>query len=181
MGFLDKIFSGGESKKDKLKTIALSHNASESERRDAIDKIADFDQDFLLEIVNNSDSGNIFIDSKLYAMSKIKDESILVDYALNPDLKWNLRSCALNHIEDEKALEKFALNTTNSTDGNTAVLKIQNEEIIKNIAQNAKYDEVRESAVRHKLSDKNILEDIKNNDSSEVVRESAAKKLDKLN
>ena len=63
----------------------------------------------------------------------------------------------------------------------SAVLKIQDENIIKNIAQNAKYDEVRESAVRHKLSDKCILENIKNNYSSDVVRESAAKKLDKLN
>lgn len=181
MGFLDKIFSAGKPNPDKLKAIIMDSNASYPDQRNAIDQIATIDQDFLLEFVNEQYPGNYMDDTKLYAISCIQDNSVLCDLALDADLETKYKRCAMNHITNESYLEKFALNTNNSADGNSAVLKIQNEDIIRNIAQNAKYDEVRESAVRHKLSDKHILEDIKNNDSSEVVRESAAKKLDKLN
>ena len=181
MGFLDKIFSSkgnSESKIRELRATAIN-DGNIKNRVDAIEKMADIDQKFLLEVISNRPNDQNRDYDKSVAISLIQDESILLDLALDKDLKWDLCFDALKCITTESYLEKYALNTENKSNGGYAVLRIKNEDIHKNIAKNAKEDYVRESAIK-KISDKSFLDDIKNNDSSESVSKAAAKRLEKI-
>lgn len=94
----------------------------------------------LIEILKNDESSSV----REVAVKKINNEEVLQDIAKNdPDAY--VRLLAAERVNDQETLEYLAVNGKNSTRG-LAIIKLRNEDLLEDIALNAKLHSDRQIA-----------------------------------
>lgn len=125
-------------------------------RKEAVQKLDN--ESKLIEILKNDESSSV----REVAVQKINDKKVLKDTAKN-DHDAYVRLLAAERIDDQKTLEELAINGKNSARG-LAIIKLTNEEILADIASNAKLHGDRQIAKnRLKQLNPNLFEDTDEN------------------
>lgn len=147
-----------------------SSDLLKEEDKNIADKInslkEDNDESAMAKIVLSNENSD---DNRLNALEAIDDEEILkqiVTAESNLGIK-DYKSEALEKISDEKILESIVFTHESESISVGAINKIQNQQILTNIAKDAQETKLREEAIR-KLTDENTLKELTNDKTMET-------------